>query len=129
MIVQKNFPPSHDPNDIDKLSNIKGDVSVYNSYSAVGDCLNNKVYIYKKNIQSFVISPPFVENDDKFGNSISLTKDIIIIGSYLDNTIDGINSGSAYLYQLTQSDDWLLLNKLTPSDSVATCRWCHWRHC
>ncbi|MDF1714597.1 MAG: DUF5011 domain-containing protein [Akkermansiaceae bacterium] len=41
---------------------------------------------------------------DLFGNSVSVSGDIALVGAYADDTSGGVNTGSAYVYRIASSD-------------------------
>lgn len=55
--------------------------------------------------------------DDQFGNSVSLSGAIAVIGAYLDDDA-GIDSGAAYVFR-QDSGDWQQVAKLTADDAAA----------
>ena len=61
------------------------------------------------------------EPNDRFGGSVSLSNDLILVGARLDNDAcpkdPGCDSGSAYLFQYDpKTDSWIEKAKLTASD-------------
>ncbi|MFT5913209.1 MAG: hypothetical protein ACI9XO_004756 [Paraglaciecola sp.] len=58
--------------------------------------------------------------NDKFGNSISVSGDYVIVGAFQDDD-NGGNSGSAYIFKKDQggTDNWGQLQKITASDAAA----------
>jgi hypothetical protein len=62
--------------------------------------------------------PPDKSDGDRFGHSVSLNSDYLLIGSRSDDDI-GSSSGSAYLYQLSGST-WLLYRKYRAYDGTAS---------
>lgn len=56
------------------------------------------------------------EAADRFGNSISIDEDYIIVGAPNDSD-DGVSSGSAYVYERNIDGDWIEVQKLTASDA------------
>lgn len=55
------------------------------------------------------------EGEDYFGESVSISENYAIVGAPLNN----FPLGAAYLYQKV-NDNWLLVEKITPSDSLNT---------
>jgi len=53
---------------------------------------------------------------DRFGNSVDISGDYAIVGSYFDDDM-GTDSGSAYIYRLDGSD-WIFDEKLIASDAA-----------
>ncbi len=61
------------------------------------------------------LSASDADNSDFFGRSVAISKDIIIVGSHLDDTARGVDSGSAYVFRGT---NWVEQTKLTASDGA-----------
>ena len=57
--------------------------------------------------------------DDRFGYSVSISGDTVLVGAYYDND-DGTNSGSAYVFYRDQgsTDNWGQVTKINPSDGA-----------
>jgi hypothetical protein len=57
--------------------------------------------------------------DDRFGNSVSVSGNTAVIGSYADDD-KGTNSGSAYIFQYSSvANSWTQVAELTASDGAA----------
>eukprot|EP00956_Cyclotella_meneghiniana_P038446 scaffold154708_cov36-Cyclotella_meneghiniana.AAC.1 len=54
---------------------------------------------------------------DRFGNSVSVYENTIVVGSFLHDDIDA-NSGCAYVFEKDQDNDWVEVAKLTASDGA-----------
>jgi len=54
---------------------------------------------------------------DRFGTAVSISGNIAIVGAF-ENDDDGLNSGSAYIFEL-EGDTWTEVAKLTASDADA----------
>ena len=61
---------------------------------------------------------------DQFGNAVSLEGNLALIGTFSDDD-NGINSGSAYLYEYTSGGIWMQLDKFTAVDGVANDEYGH----
>lgn len=57
--------------------------------------------------------------DDRFGGSVSISGDLIIVGSDYDDD-DGLNSGSAYLFTRGSGGTWDTGTKITAPDGAAS---------
>ncbi len=59
-------------------------------------------------------------SDDKFGNSVSISGDIVIVGAHQTDD-DGVNSGSAYIFIRNEggTDNWGEVAIITASDAAA----------
>ncbi|MCP4545787.1 MAG: DUF11 domain-containing protein [bacterium] len=55
--------------------------------------------------------------DDRFGNSVGISGDTVVVGAYLDDDA-GIDSGSAYVF-VRSGTTWTEQQKLTASDAAA----------
>ena len=53
---------------------------------------------------------------DEFGISVAVDGDTAVIGAYLDDTTNGDNSGSAYVFTRDSDGKWSQVAKLTASD-------------
>ena len=58
------------------------------------------------------------ELGDRFGVSIGIDGNLIVVGAYLDSD-DGFFSGSAYVFQSLDDGNWTEVEKLTASDAAA----------
>jgi hypothetical protein len=91
-------------------------VSLYGDYAVIGEEDGNsgtgKAIVYYKDQGGITDSWGVVKtliasdgsSDDKFGNSVAIFEDVIIVGAYSDDTSPHTNNGSAYVYVTT--DDW-----------------------
>lgn len=70
---------------------------------------NNTVKLLKK------IGPDDAEEEDHFGNSVSISKNYVLVGSYNDDEA-GSNSGSAYLFIIKDNNNVVELKKLQSAD-------------
>ena len=55
---------------------------------------------------------------DEFGISVAVDGDTAVIGAYLDDTTNGDNSGSAYVFTRDSDGKWSQVAKLTASDAA-----------
>src|SRR5690606_29875115 len=54
--------------------------------------------------------------DDRFGNSVAIHNDRVIVGAFNDNVF-GSYSGSAYIFDF-DGNSWIETQKLTPTDGA-----------
>ena len=59
--------------------------------------------------------------DDEFGQSVSISGDIAIVGVHYDDTDNGVDTGSAYIFSRNHGgvNNWGEVQKLTASDGAA----------
>ena len=109
-------------------------VSVYNDTAAIGalgDDTDNgsdsgSVYIFEKNStssgtswdQAAKITADDGAADDWFGYSVSLSSNTVLIGARYDDTDNGSDSGSAYIFE-KNSTSWDQAAKITADDGAA----------
>lgn len=78
-------------------------------------------YVYVLNAGSWTQQAILLANDgaatDKFGHSVAISGDTVVVGSYNDDAAF-FNSGSAYVYVRTGTT-WTFQQKLTASDGTA----------
>ena len=102
-------------------------VSIDGNYAAAGAIYDNEngvnsgsAYVFKRYGQSWVEEAKLVASDaaagDKFGYSVSVTGDSVIVGARLDDD-NGSSSGSAYVFS-RKGLDWSTEQKLTASDGA-----------
>jgi len=102
-------------------------VSIYGDFVIVGARLDDDMgtdagaaYIFKRNgdnwSQEAKLFSNDVENDDCFGNSVSINGNYVIIGSLFDDD-NGSNSGSAYIFK-RDNNIWKQEYKLTAVDGA-----------
>ena len=102
---------------------IDGDTVVIGSYLDDNNAIDSgSAYVFDKNgFQRAKLTASDAATDDKFGHSLSIDGDTIIVGSYLDDD-NGSNSGSAYVFTRDTPGDitsgWTQVAKLTPSDGT-----------
>ena len=82
---------------------------------------SGSAYIYELNGADWVETAKITASDgaanDNFGESVALDGDRVLVGAFRDGD-NGINSGSAYIYELNGAD-WVETAKITASDGAA----------
>ncbi|MCZ6612157.1 MAG: FG-GAP repeat protein, partial [Planctomycetota bacterium] len=68
--------------------------------------------------QLFKLLPNDGETDDEFGRSVAISGAIAIVGAYRDND-NGTDSGSAYLFDISDPANPVQLFKLLANDGAA----------
>jgi len=102
-------------------------VSIDGDYAAAGAIYDNEngansgsAYIFKRYGQTWIEEAKLTASDaapgDKFGYSVSVTGDSVIVGARLDDD-NGSASGSAYVFS-RKGLDWSTEQKLTASDGA-----------
>jgi len=103
------------------------DIALYGDYAIIGaeyDDTSNGVdsgsaYIFKRTDSTWIeeakIIPSNGVKNDLFGGSVSIYENYAVIGSGWDDTENGENSGSAYIYKRTDST-WSLEKNILASD-------------
>ncbi|MCF8431552.1 MAG: T9SS type A sorting domain-containing protein, partial [Melioribacteraceae bacterium] len=96
-----------------------------------GDLLNDeysigRAYIFKNNgsdnwTQADELGAPDKDNNDYFGESVSISGNYVIVGAFSEDSDENennelINSGSAYIFKNDGSDNWNFVKKLVASD-------------
>ena len=83
---------------------------------------NGKVYVFEWDGSHWIQAAKLTASDgatsDYFGNSVSISGDRMVVGSYMDDDM-GNNSGSAYVFEWTGTN-WTETAKLTASDGAAS---------
>ena len=122
VLMQKLTDPSGATHDMFGSS-----VSIAGNYAVIGadsDDLGSNVNqgsvsVYHFNGSSWMLmqklADPTGEALDRFGNSVSISGNYLIIGAYLDDVGLGVNKGSASIYQRTETFGWVLMQKITDS--------------
>jgi hypothetical protein len=82
------------------------------------------VYVYKKDKSGWInkckITPPTIRSYCYFGSSVSLVKNVAIIGASGDiNDSTAYESGTAYIYNITNDTIWTLKKKIFSSKGQA----------
>jgi len=79
-------------------------------------------YILSGNVKSwhqiYKIVPEDCSAGDLFGYDVSIYGDFVAVGSLLDDD-KGIDSGSAYVFQKNDNEEWLEFQKITPKDGLS----------
>ena len=57
------------------------------------------------------------DTSDYFGYSVSINGNYAIIGAPLENSNDIEQAGSAYIYKLDDSDNWVQIAKIIAGDA------------
>lgn len=95
-------------------------VALNSDIALVGSVLDNgrigSAYLFDATTGNPIrkLTAPDGAADDRFGLAVALNGDVALIGSYLDDD-NGVNSGSAYLFDTTTGD---LVSKLTAPDGA-----------
>ncbi len=104
-------------------------VSIYGNYAAVGNPLDDNggavdagsVFVFKRNSTgwdsyTYISSPDggFASVLDGFGNNVSLSNDLLIIGAWGDGPDNGVGekSGSAYIFRRYGNNYWHKIQKI-----------------
>ncbi|MHC4444910.1 MAG: hypothetical protein ACYTBZ_10350 [Planctomycetota bacterium] len=101
---------------------IDGDVALVGaSYEDDGGDGSGSVYVYRWNgsiwVEDDKLTASDAEDNDRFGNSVSIDGNVALIGSPYDDD-GGDSSGSAYVFRYNGSS-WVQEDKLTASDAAA----------
>jgi hypothetical protein len=80
-------------------------------------------YVYRLNGSTWTLEAVLLANDgaalDKFGSSVAISEDTIVVGAYQDDA-GFSNNGSAYVFVRNPADNiWSQQQKLTASDGTA----------
>ena len=106
-------------------------VSVYNSTAVIGAVLDNdnglksgSAYVFEKNstghwTQKEKLLASDSAADDYFGISVSVYNNTAVIGAYRDDD-NGLESGSAYVFEKNSTGHWTQKEKLLASDGEAS---------
>jgi len=108
---------------------ISGDTIVIGSFYDDDDGTDSgSAYIYSRNqsgADSWGQVKKLTASDgaggDRFGNSVSISGDTVVVGAYWDDE-NGGNSGSAYVFERNHdgADNWGQVQKLTASDGAGS---------
>jgi hypothetical protein len=82
---------------------------------------SGSAYLYERDQNGFWLEVSKLtasdgQSEDKFGESVSISSEIVVIGAYADDD-NGPFSGSAYIYERNSSGSWPEAAKLTPFDA------------
>jgi hypothetical protein len=81
------------------------------------------VYVFHKLANMWVLNaqlvPESVKAGDRFGSSVALSGDYLVVGAERDyDEVDSLeNKGAAYIYHVDESDNWELVQEISPSDA------------
>jgi FG-GAP repeat len=125
VLMQKIIDPSGAVNDFFGSS-----VAISGNYAIVGspsdDVLvsdQGSVSIFQFNGSSWVFMQKITDvtgqNNDNFGNSVSISGNYIIVGAQLDDVGANTNQGSATIFQLSGAS-WVLMQKITDATGSAS---------
>ncbi|MFY0631875.1 MAG: T9SS type A sorting domain-containing protein [Flavobacteriaceae bacterium] len=78
-------------------------------------------YVYEKDINGvFVLKQKLSISDfldgRMYGDSVDIFGDVIVVGDPLADTVNGLSSGTAYVFEKNSNDQWIETNKLISSD-------------
>jgi len=102
-------------------------VSISKETAAIGGFLTNNVYIFERSLSGWidttetaVLTASDGNSMESFGRSIDISDDIIVVGA-INGLNDGINSGSAYIYERPDSGwhDTTETSKIFASDGLS----------
>ena len=101
---------------------ISGDTAIIGAYGNDDNGAHSgSAYIFKKIGETWTQTAKLLASDgaanDYFGDSVSISGDIAIIGAYLDDN-NGTDSGSAYIFEKL-NENWAETTNLTASDVSA----------
>ena len=102
-------------------------VSVYNDTAVIGapgDDESGSMYVFEYSSSTWNQTAKLVaddgEADDRFGHSVSVHDDTAVAGAHYDDTDNGSDSGSAYIFEYNgTSGNWTQAAKLTANDGAA----------
>ncbi len=90
-----------------------------NGCAAGGDC--GSAYVFRSNGNSYAeeqeLTPSDAAADVHFGNSVSVSGDVALVGAFRDDCAAGVDCGSAYVFRFT-GERWVEEQKLTASDAA-----------
>ena len=103
---------------------LSGDVAViganYDDHAGGQDA--GSVYVFVRSGTSWVEEAKLTASDsaafDRFGNSVSLSGDTVLVGAALDDHVAGTNAGAAYVF-VRNGTVWAEQAKLTANDAAA----------
>ena len=93
-----------------------GAVFVFSKYS--NDWLDTSIGSLHENVRINVLQPGTQSAGDWFGGAVSISDNIIAVGAD-GSDIDGLSSGSVYLFSQNQDGTWQQQSRLKPSDPGA----------
>jgi hypothetical protein len=104
---------------------ISGDTAIVGAYTDdVGAIANQgSAYVFVRSGSAWTQQQQLTASDgaedDRFGNSVAISGDTAIIGSFQDDVGANANQGSAYVF-IKSGTTWTLQQKLTASDGAAS---------
>lgn len=103
---------------------IAGDIAVVGDQddSTPAGASAGSVYVYTRTSAGWVETAHLFASDgaasDFFGYTVALSGDTLVIGAYGDNTPNGTNAGSAYVF-VRNGNDWVQQGRLFANDAAA----------
>ena len=99
---------------------ISGDYAIAGAYyDADNGSSSGSAYIFQRSgtdwIELTKLTPADGYIGDRFGVSVAISGDYAIVGAHNDDD-NGRDSGSAYIFQRSGTDEWIEQDKLLPSD-------------
>ncbi|MBK8042933.1 MAG: FG-GAP repeat protein [Haliscomenobacter sp.] len=101
-------------------------VAIDGTYAVIGapdeNSTDGQAYVFERlGLNDWALDQTIVSSDlgsdDKFGNSVSISDNMILVGAS-DDDVDGqTNAGSAYFFELQCDNSWSQLQKITASDA------------
>ncbi|TDB59130.1 FG-GAP repeat protein [Arundinibacter roseus] len=80
-------------------------------------------YVFVRSGSSWTQQAKLIAEDgapnDQFGSSVAIFGDYALVGSHLDDVLDDVDKGSAYLYK-REGADWVFVRKITDHASTNT---------
>ena len=116
-----------DFNNADRFGDV---VEVSGSYAVVGSSLDDdkgtdsgSVYVYYWTGSVWKQHAKLTANDgsqnDKFGYSVAISGNTIVVGAPFDDNKAGVDTGAIYVFEKDSTNKWIQKNKFTPSDVLA----------
>lgn len=100
---------------------VRGDFAVIGSPRSEQDTASGKAYVFERLRAGWtevaVLEPGDGQPADWFGCTVAIDGTRLVVGSVLDDTELGVDSGSAYVYELIDGS-WTQTAKLTASDGI-----------
>jgi len=109
-------------------SSFASSVSIYNDTVVIGEPIgenhpngerSGSVYVFHRNGTAWSqtkLQPSDGADTDYFGSSVDVHDSVAVIGTRRDDTDNGKDSGSAYVFSRTADGAWIEEDKLLPSD-------------
>ncbi len=105
---------------------LSGDIAVVGAplKDFVGEASHGAAYVFVRSGGSWPEQARFMSSDhtlgDQFGRSVDIDGTTLIVGAHLADTINGADSGAAYIFDRTESFTWPEQQKLTAFDGEAS---------